>query len=582
MAFSEDFSGDLFPGRGAAAYPVRFPFLSAEHIWAAVAQPAGNAAVRLDRSQFTVRRTLDPSGQPTEAFEVATTVAYPSTAQVGVFREIVFDQPFEFPEAGALSQREIERALDRVVMQIQQLWRYVTEGSGGTLSFLPGSGSSILSLALWGTALLRSQTKPSYAGQLGVQLSDKSLWISNTAALGDWSEFAPQGAAVARRLTLSFVADVGAVGTHQTVVGDLLRAWRADGELDGVIFGGDNNYAGEPGFEAAWVEFEGLVDDEIAYPALGNHDIDGPTTWANHVAKFSYLPGNKRYYKKTLGAGLVDLFVLHSGLNTARVLVEPDGNAVGSVQHQWFVGQLATSTARWKLVVVHHPPVSCLENVSHAALAMDWPEFAGVDGVLCGHGHTSEYLLLRGVPIINGSAAVQGRTGTPHRPWGPLGAKTLALFADSSRRLVVRLIIERETCVVQFIDTLNGSVRFQRDLRDKSLHPAVWDGRPFYPSDPLADGHHYSAGRLMRAMECTEVRVTCDQTSMHGVHVRLHVRGVPFADLEIPPYWETVTLPVKQTFPQGADITAEIIGGTAPYGDQVFGLSVGLLGRWVS
>lgn len=384
------------------------------------------------------------------------------------------------------------------------------------------------------------------------------------------------------RVGLAFAADIGTPGAAQTALVGRFDEWQAAGLISAVLLGGDNNYGGSGGFSAAWAAWAPRITAGTVYAALGNHDIDGTGTWTSQVALLPHLPGNRRYYSTTFGNGLVELFVLHSGLNTARQMIEPDGASVGSVQHGWFVGAVSRSTATWKIAMFHHPPVSCLAGETHVSPAMDWPELQHCDLVLCGHGHTSEYLLLRGVPILNVSGAVQPKTATTWRPQGGLAAATVGLFADSSRPLAARLTATSGDLHVELIDMLNGSVRFQRSVRDKGVAAAEWHGQAFPQSDPLAVNAWRSAGRLGRALQATECRVTVDTAGAHGASIRLYADGIAFADLILPPFWETVTLAINEILPQGADISAKVVDGATLYGEQSFGLEVGLIGRWVS
>jgi hypothetical protein len=59
------------------------------------------------------------------------------------------------------------------------------------------------------------------------------------------------------------------------------------------------------------------------------------------------------------------------------------------VQAAWLQAQLAASTARWKVVIAHHPPFSSAQNGS--ALWMQWPfEAWGAHAVLSGSDHVYE------------------------------------------------------------------------------------------------------------------------------------------------------------------------------------------------
>lgn len=164
-------------------YPVTFPVVSTEHIAVAVESPAGAAAVSLTAAQFTISST--GSG-----YEIRTATAWQATARVTVFRSVPFDQPFDFQDGGALVPSQIEQGFDRVVMQVQQLWREVTGGVGG--SILPGGGGSVNSVAVFANLTAQLALKPAYIGQWGVRLSDNTAWVAKSLTTGDWALYNPQ------------------------------------------------------------------------------------------------------------------------------------------------------------------------------------------------------------------------------------------------------------------------------------------------------------------------------------------------------------------------------------------------------
>ena len=85
------------------------------------------------------------------------------------------------------------------------------------------------------------------------------------------------------------------------------------------------------------------------------------------IPYFNYfkLPGNERYYKvsKKYQNTKVDIFILNITTTfNSSTAHEPDGNTVGSVQHQWLVAQTASSDADFKIVLVHDEPHGSFEN----------------------------------------------------------------------------------------------------------------------------------------------------------------------------------------------------------------------------
>ena len=187
MSFSLQVSATSYVGNASTstAYPVTFPVVSTEHIAVAVESPAGAAAVSLTAAQFTISSTGG-------GYEIRTATAWPATARVTVFRSVPFDQPFDFQDGGAILPSQIEQGFDRVVMQVQQLWRQVTGGGGGTV--LPGSGGTVNSVAVFANLTAQLALKPAYIGQWGVRLSDYTTWMGKSLTTGDWEQYyAPQG-----------------------------------------------------------------------------------------------------------------------------------------------------------------------------------------------------------------------------------------------------------------------------------------------------------------------------------------------------------------------------------------------------
>jgi 3',5'-cyclic AMP phosphodiesterase CpdA len=140
------------------------------------------------------------------------------------------------------------------------------------------------------------------------------------------------------------------------------------------------------------------------FPVLGNHDWD--VAGARPYLDYFTLPGNERYYTFTWGP--VEFFMLDSALD------EPDGTRPTSAQARWFRERCGQSRARWKVVVMHHPPFS--SGLHGSSPWMQWPYREwGADLVLAGHDHNYERLLIDGFPyLINGLGG--GARYEPGRP----------------------------------------------------------------------------------------------------------------------------------------------------------------------
>ncbi len=129
------------------------------------------------------------------------------------------------------------------------------------------------------------------------------------------------------------------------------------------------------------------------FPVLGNNDYDVGGSVGGALASWTAyweLPGNERWYSVTRGP--VQLFMLSSDSR------EPSSNAAGGAQFNWFLGELANSSAAWKLVFFHHPAQTSVGNHGPSATMRAWNfEARGVTAVFSGHNHWMERLEYAGV-----------------------------------------------------------------------------------------------------------------------------------------------------------------------------------------
>jgi tartrate-resistant acid phosphatase type 5 len=210
-----------------------------------------------------------------------------------------------------------------------------------------------------------------------------SRWVAaglGTAILALWASRPPAGHGQERDARIGFIGDTGTGGPNQVAVRDqLLR------RLPRFVFLlGDNIYTkGRPRF------FKSRYDDvyrpvmargAIFHSALGNHDVYEcriapfnplpPTKdayrWRDagceadaHLehAPFGY-PAQRRYYSVSTDASgepLGEVFVLDSNtLGSSQTKFLPAGD--DRAQMDWLDRSLAVSRARWKIVIMHHPP----------------------------------------------------------------------------------------------------------------------------------------------------------------------------------------------------------------------------------
>ena len=170
------------------------------------------------------------------------------------------------------------------------------------------------------------------------------------------------------------VGDFGTGGTAEHDIGAAMRAFESHHPSAVLVTLGDNDYTESPtAFHRNWTADFGWLSGAglSVIGTLGNHDVrvDGGRY------EFDELNMPRAYYRRTVGD--VQFFILNS-------------NSVGAGQTTWLANALAGSTARWKIVVFHHPAWTCGAYRSNAAVLRNWVpliEKYGVNLVLSGHDH---------------------------------------------------------------------------------------------------------------------------------------------------------------------------------------------------
>jgi tartrate-resistant acid phosphatase type 5 len=198
------------------------------------------------------------------------------------------------------------------------------------------------------------------------------------------------------------IGDYGYAGAAERDVADMVKGW----DPDFIITLGDNNYnLGDSTtidqnigqyYHNYIYKYRGRYGPSAStnrfFPSLGNHDYY--TRNGEPYRDYFTLPGNGRYYEFVRGD--VHFFALDSDP------AEPDGITVSSVQARWLKAALAASTARWKVVYLHHAPYSSGAHGSTKDLQWPFQEW-GASVVLAGHDHNYERLLVDEFPyIVNG------------------------------------------------------------------------------------------------------------------------------------------------------------------------------------
>jgi len=216
---------------------------------------------------------------------------------------------------------------------------------------------------------------------------------AHTAPYGPWPvDGAPE-------VLLAVAGDVGDSGGRLARTAGAMAALDARHPYDALLLLGDNAYpTGDPAALARTVfgPFAPLLGHAPLLAILGNHDVMDDHG-AAQVAALG-MPG--RWWATTIGEVLV------VGLDSTAV--DDDD------QRSFLEGALRSSSARWKIVALHHPPYSAgYQGSSEHVRARFSPLFErfGVQLVLSGHDHDYQ----RSVPLAGTTYVVTGAASGTRR-----------------------------------------------------------------------------------------------------------------------------------------------------------------------
>lgn len=212
-----------------------------------------------------------------------------------------------------------------------------------------------------------------------------------------------------------FIGDYGENSTGELMVANTMFSW-FQGGYDTVFTLGDNNY---PNGEATTImENVGKYYSKLMYPfnqsgfanpygyrgnplninyffpCMGNHDWYANPIYGYLLFFGANIPntssGNDRYYYVNHGNVLFVVLDSWVGDNPPSwIRPEPDGINATSVQAMWVKGILQNSTAKWKVIIMHHPPYCSTQST----YVMRWTyKQWGADLVMAGHDHLYERL----------------------------------------------------------------------------------------------------------------------------------------------------------------------------------------------
>jgi hypothetical protein len=224
----------------------------------------------------------------------------------------------------------------------------------------------------------------------------------------------------------------------------------AEVNLQAIIGGGDHCYdSGTP------VEVRtGLMGIKYPFwPVAGNHELDtNEGKWFyNHV-------GIPRYYKKSFG--YVDFFFYNGGYKSANMAVdvdgypgissELDGVLESSIQGRWLKNELATSTARFKIVVMHFPPYTTGSYYpGYTPLRLPFATW-GASAVMSGHSHVMERFVYNRIPYF-----VCGAGGRNMTAFSPGVTHSGLAFRSNAAFGYIRITSDPLTCKFEFVDINN-------------------------------------------------------------------------------------------------------------------------------
>jgi Calcineurin-like phosphoesterase len=187
------------------------------------------------------------------------------------------------------------------------------------------------------------------------------------------------------------------------------------------------------------------------YPCMGNHDFDiggGAGAAIPYWNAYFELPGNERYY--TFSKGPIDFFVLSSDSR------EPDSNTATGTQANWFNAAYAASSAKFKIVVFHHPPYTNPTTHANNATMQAWnfQDLPGVTAVMNGHNHNMQRL-----ELPRGGAGVGTGAGTtvPHFISGAGGNSLYSITGTSP----FNAFFNATDFGFLLVDVLDGSATFR-------------------------------------------------------------------------------------------------------------------------
>ena len=281
--------------------------------------------------------------------------------------------------------------------------------------------------ALFATATLGSCTAPSSEKEeRQAARADKANALNPNPATGFEVPQIPED-----NLNFYLVSDLGRNGYYeQKPIAELMGNLAEKVDIEFVVAAGDTHHFNGIAStqDPLWMTNYELIyshpDLMIDWFAInGNHEYRGDTQAVQDYSKVSrrwIAPA--RYYSKQFEAGekeTLEIFFIDTTPLIERYREKPEKYADASKQSieeqmRWLEKALASSKAKWKLVVGHHPLYAYTDKSqsertdmrSHVEALL---EKYGVDMYLCGHIHNFQHILPAGSKVeylVNSSGSL--------------------------------------------------------------------------------------------------------------------------------------------------------------------------------
>lgn len=266
------------------------------------------------------------------------------------------------------------------------------------------------------------------------------------------------------------IGDMGTGLPGQHAVAAAMAERAREVPVDFILTVGDNFYpAGVSSVtDPQWqTKFENVYDDEAlqvpVYATLGNHDHSG-----NITAQIDYTEGSERWnmpaayysFTRSLDDGATVQFF---ALDTEVISV---GLPAMKEQLDWLDGELAASTARWKVVYGHHPLYGHNPDRGPNQRMIEYLDpllvCYGVDLYLAGHDHALEMIN----PVGGVHHVITGGGGGPEAAYEVDWTDESSYAATLGGFTLYRA--SRDELVVEFV-RMNGETEYAKVLRKDSV-----------------------------------------------------------------------------------------------------------------